>query len=219
MARFTSLVLLAAAAALPYAFATEQCADGEFYYHIKDCCAPHGGVSNPPSPPQGVNQCPTNGWYWAQDKGYCLPSHPQEPSSPPPQCGVNWSWNEGQSSCCSGGGTTTTPSSPGPSGNPHGRGNAHKRAVEKARRSILTCPDAMTACPIPGLTGPTGDFECIDPNAELESCGGCASTGEGQDCSKIEGVWNVGCERGSCAIYTCAHGYKLSVDGASCLKL
>ena len=169
-------------------------------YHIKGCCAPHGGVPNPPTPPQGVNQCPTNGWYWASDKGYCLPSHPQEPSGPPPQCGLNWSWNEGQSSCCEGGGsTTTTSSSPGPSGNAKARSNAHKRAAEKARRSVLTCPDAMTACPISGLAGPTGDFECIDPKAELESCGGCASTGEGQDCSKLEGVWNVGCEQGRCA--------------------
>ncbi|KZT74631.1 hypothetical protein DAEQUDRAFT_806982 [Daedalea quercina L-15889] len=221
MARFTSLLLLAAAT-LPFVFATssDDCADNEFFYDAKSCCAPQGGISNPPSPPQGENQCPTSGWYWHPEKECCLPKQPQTPSSPPPQCGGNWFWNEGSSTCCTGGSTTTS-TTPTPSANASKKRDniAHKRAVAKARRSVLTCPDDMYACPISGLTGPTGDFECIDPKAELESCGGCVSTGEGQDCTAIEGVWNVGCEQGHCAIYTCAQGYKLSTDGASCLKL
>lgn len=61
------------------------------------------------------------------------------------------------------------------------------------------CPMHMQACPIPGATGLTGEFECLDTMNELESCGGCASIGEGQDCSAIKGAWNVGCEQGRCA--------------------
>ncbi|EEB90295.1 hypothetical protein MPER_11515 [Moniliophthora perniciosa FA553] len=54
---------------------------------------------------------------------------------------------------------------------------------------------------------------------ELESCGGCASTGEGQDCTAIKGAWNVGCEQGRCAVYTCFAGYKRSADGGSCISI
>lgn len=57
----------------------------------------------------------------------------------------------------------------------------------------------LDACPIPGAHGLTGDFECLDTTNELESCGGCASIGEGQDCTLIEGAWNVACEQGICA--------------------
>jgi len=218
MARFTSLLLLAAAA-LPFAFAdSSQCADSEFFYDTKGCCLPHGGVPNPPTPPQGPNQCPTNNWYWHPGKECCVPMTPPK-STAPPQCGGSWLWNEGSSTCCEGGGSTTTTSTPAPSANPQKPPAHHKRAAAKARRSVLTCPDAMQACPISGLTGPTGDFECIDAKAELESCGGCVSTGEGQDCTAIEGVWNVGCEQGRCAVYTCAQGYKQSADGTSCIKL
>ncbi|KAH9835562.1 protein priA [Rhodofomes roseus] len=218
MARFTSLLLLAAAA-LPFVFATQsadQCADSEFFYEAKTCCVPHGGVSNAPPPPQGSSQCPSD-WYWDNTKACCLPPHPPTTT---PQCGGSWSWNHGSSTCCDGGGSTTT-TTPAPSANPvKSRSKpAHKRAATKARRSTFTCPDQLESCPISGLTGPTGDFECIDPQTELESCGGCASTGEGQDCTAIEGVWNVGCERGRCALYTCAQGYKLSADGTACEKL
>ncbi|KIY52742.1 hypothetical protein FISHEDRAFT_8917, partial [Fistulina hepatica ATCC 64428] len=54
---------------------------------------------------------------------------------------------------------------------------------------------------------------------DLESCGGCLSTGRGQDCSAIEGAWNVACEQGSCVVYTCTSGYRRSSDGSSCIAL
>ncbi len=56
----------------------------------------------------------------------------------------------------------------------------------------------MEACPLKGLTATSNDYECLDTDAELESCGGCASIGAGQDCTAIEGVWNVACTTGSC---------------------
>jgi hypothetical protein len=42
-------------------------------------------------------------------------------------------------------------------------------------------------------------YECIDFATELESCGGCASTGEGADCTSIPNAMSVGCESGVCA--------------------
>jgi hypothetical protein len=74
----------------------------------------------------------------------------------------------------------------------------------------------LSACPITSTSGPTTDFECLDVTNELESCGGCASIGRGQDCTAIEGAWNVGCEQGSCAVYSCAAGFKLAHNGTSC---
>jgi hypothetical protein len=103
-------------------------------------------------------------------------------------------------------------------------------------RSVQQCPLSLNACPISSVNGPTGDFECLDTTNELESCGGCASTDEGQDCTAIKGAWNVACVQGSCAgkysfpnrfesiltfflVYTCANGYKRSNDGKSCIPL
>ena len=57
----------------------------------------------------------------------------------------------------------------------------------------------LTACPIADAHGLTNDLECLDTANELESCGGCSSTGQGTDCTAIEGAWNVGCEQGVCA--------------------
>jgi hypothetical protein len=56
----------------------------------------------------------------------------------------------------------------------------------------------MTACPVVGPYGVLSDYECIDTDQELQSCGGCSSTGAGQDCTAIRGAWNVGCEYGHC---------------------
>ncbi|KAF9481421.1 hypothetical protein BDN70DRAFT_803632, partial [Pholiota conissans] len=52
---------------------------------------------------------------------------------------------------------------------------------------------------------------------ELEACGGCPALGQGQDCTKIKGAWNVGCEQGSCLVYTCAGGFRIAADGKSCI--
>ncbi|KDQ08475.1 hypothetical protein BOTBODRAFT_118637, partial [Botryobasidium botryosum FD-172 SS1] len=53
---------------------------------------------------------------------------------------------------------------------------------------------------------------------ELSSCGGCASTGRGQDCSEIANSWNVGCSSGTCVVYTCEAGYTPSLDRQSCVS-
>ncbi|KPV77186.1 uncharacterized protein RHOBADRAFT_8526, partial [Rhodotorula graminis WP1] len=51
----------------------------------------------------------------------------------------------------------------------------------------------------------------------LDSCGGCASTGEGMDCTKIRGVQGVGCEGGECRVFSCEAGWKPSLRGDKCV--
>jgi hypothetical protein len=75
----------------------------------------------------------------------------------------------------------------------------------------------LDACPIPTATGLSDDYECLDTSTELESCGGCASLGEGTDCTAIPHAWNVACNRGKCEVSSCAPGYKLSNVGAICV--
>ncbi|TFK57294.1 hypothetical protein OE88DRAFT_1650935 [Heliocybe sulcata] len=181
---------------------SSSCKSSEFWWEPKSCCLPHGGHPSPPSPPSG-NSCPSNGWYWHTGKSCCVP---KTPSPPAPSCPAGWSW---LSWLCS-----RSPSGPQPSGH-------HKRAVNKSR---TLCPTGLEACPVSSLSGlrglnATSDYECLDTTSELESCGGCASTGKGQDCTAIEGAWNVGCNKGACAVYSCAAGYKVGIDGQSCVAL
>jgi len=89
------------------------------------------------------------------------------------------------------------------------------------------------------LEGNEWAYECIDFANELESCGGCASAGEGQDCSAIPNAVSVGCEAGSCAgkwwrtrssgvgqgereceliiVYSCLDGF--AINGTSCVSV
>ncbi|KIP11959.1 hypothetical protein PHLGIDRAFT_82504 [Phlebiopsis gigantea 11061_1 CR5-6] len=189
---------------------SSDCQNGEFFFQLKSCCLPHGGHPNPPSPPSGTS-CPTNGWYWHSDKECCVPSTPQTPSSPPPQCTSGCNWNSGDLKCYPQPPTTTS-TPPKPSGYA-----GHKRHTKS--RAITLCPNSMTACPIKGLMDMSGDYECFDTENELTSCGGCASTGAGQDCTAINHAWNVACNAGQCQVYTCAEGFKPSPDGKSCLSL
>jgi len=77
-------------------------------------------------------------------------------------------------------------------GRPSGTTTSRWLAIGNAARNGVTA--ALSA-----QNGFTGDFECLDTINELESCGGCASINEGQDCTAIKGAWNVGCEHGRCA--------------------
>jgi hypothetical protein len=42
-------------------------------------------------------------------------------------------------------------------------------------------------------------YECVDLATELESCGGCVASGDGQDCTAIPNALSVGCEIGRCS--------------------
>ncbi|GAA5857591.1 hypothetical protein JCM8547_004285 [Rhodosporidiobolus lusitaniae] len=94
---------------------------------------------------------------------------------------------------------------------------AAKANVEYVKRQIqalpweqldsrLLCPVGETACPIfPRM----GTYECLDTNSELESCGGCLSKGDGEDCTAIKGAQGVTCQSGSCIVFTCQPGWEL----------
>lgn len=199
-------------------FLTEECR-----WEEKDCCLPVGGPPSPPPPPKDT-QCPPTSYYWEPKQGCCAPRNPPPKNPPPPQCPKNWEWNSSTHRCTY---SPPTPPSPPPSrpssvpgypgqggqgngqgsgyGNGHdnsGHGSSHgyrKRAAAKARTTL--CPTGLDACPISSLSA---DYECLDTSVELEACGGCPALGQGQDCTKIEGAWNIGCEQGSCLGACCA---------------
>lgn len=149
--------------------------------------------------------CPTSDgdWYWSNNKSCCLPK--TKPSAPTPTCSSGWSWDHSNSCCSGGGSSTTTSSNPGPSQKSHNKKRGH------ASRGSTLCPTGLDACPIKGALGLSSDYECIDTTQELESCGGCASTGAGQDCTAIEGAWNVACNAGACAGAFIPSSYTLAV--------
>ena len=77
-----------------------------------------------------------------------------------------------------------------------------------------TCAAGFTSCPVPNSAG----FECLNTLSTIESCGGCASLGQGTDCSAIEGVDSVSCRAGSCAVSSCAPGFSVAGNGTTCVK-
>ncbi|KAF8872139.1 hypothetical protein CPB84DRAFT_1818103 [Gymnopilus junonius] len=221
------IVLTVLAALAPLAASTSvgskgsnSCKSNEFWYEDRSCCLPNGGPTSPPNPPKG-SQCPPTSHYWDDKQACCVPRHQPPPDCPPPQCNKGWDWYSSLHQCKPTSTPSTTPSIPKPSSKPYGGNNNnnhysnnHKRTTHKARTSL--CPAGLDACPVSGLTG---DYECLDTSSELESCGGCTTLGQGQDCTAIKDAWNVGCDRGSCVVYTCAGGFKLSPDAKSCVPL
>jgi len=233
--RFGAIVLLLAST-LPFALATTKshpstkCKSHEFYFNAKKCCVPYGGTSPRPTPPKGKH-CPPLGWNWNEATKCCVPHAPINKKSPPPQCKVGWTWCSTTLSCEPKPTPVHKPHSPSPSASGHhgprpsASHNTHKqtrsehgkRAARSREHSL--CPVDSEACPIATASGLSGDIECIDTSSELESCGGCTSIGLGQDCTAIEGAWNVGCNRGKCEVLSCAEGYTLSASGQSCQLL
>ena len=177
-------------------------------YLEKKCCLPLGGPRSHHEPP-AHKQCPPNDWSWSEEHGHCVPHHPRPYHHPAPRCAKDWEWSFA-SFCCERSPHHPHPPQPKPSGVHHDGWKRVERSlpsgnVEEEKRSsrlsraLQLCPKGLRACPIAAPSGLTGDYECLDTTHELESCGGCASTGEGQDCTAIKGVWNVGCVEGRCA--------------------
>ncbi|KAK4054891.1 hypothetical protein OIV83_000815 [Microbotryomycetes sp. JL201] len=118
---------------------------------------------------------------------------------------------------------------------------SNRARVKKSKKPAGLCPAGERACPIAGsksflkarstdfhefrLTNtaaapsfPSGGFECLDTQYSIESCGGCASMGEGRNCLEISFVNGVGCDAGKCTIFSCQVGFKLSKDGTACIR-
>lgn len=68
------------------------------------------------------------------------------------------------------------------------------------------CPAALAACPVDAHST---DYECLDTQSDLQSCGGCATLDQGKDCTAIKGAKWMGCVKGQCEVYSCAKGFKL----------
>jgi len=64
-----------------------------------------------------------------------------------------------------------------------------------------------------GFGGKSVGWECVNTQADLESCGGCARPTEGGrvgvDCTAIVGANGVACVDGSCQVASCLRGFKL----------
>ncbi|ORY24460.1 hypothetical protein BCR39DRAFT_546691 [Naematelia encephala] len=100
------------------------------------------------------------------------------------------------------------------------------KVVKSRRRSLdsspFLCPKDLTACAIPGSNVWTGhNFECIDTQNDIESCGACADPipGQpmGQDCTAIQNTNRVACQQGACAVLSCQRGYEVDSTGTSCI--
>lgn len=86
----------------------------------------------------------------------------------------------------------------------------------EANRDNKLCPVGLAACPIQGRG--EGEYECLDSLNDLQSCGGCASMGTGQDCTAIKGARWMGCNVGKCEVYSCRAGWK-KVNGNECVQI
>ncbi|OCF37749.1 hypothetical protein I316_00876 [Kwoniella heveanensis BCC8398] len=96
---------------------------------------------------------------------------------------------------------------------------------EGARRKSF-CPAGLTSCNVQGVPDA---WECVDPSADLESCGGCThgdytqqglnGTATGVDCTSLPGVRMGGstCTNGKCEIFSCRRNWTLK-DGR-CVRL
>jgi len=210
-----TFLIVAVPSVLSTAVGSKGCAKNEFWYPPTACCLPFGGPSSPPPPPKDT-KCPSS-HYWGNKQGCCVPSNPPPKDGPPPQCPKHWDWRSTLRKCTH----TPTPPSPPPSvpsgHNGHKHNHNHKRSAHRNVPLTYLCPAGLDACPI--TSAQNSDYECLDTATELESCGGCTSLGSGRDCTAIRGAWNVGCEQGHCAVYTCAGGFERAPDGKSCVPL
>lgn len=63
------------------------------------------------------------------------------------------------------------------------------------KKRAQVCESGMTACPLPN--GRKG-FECVDTSSNVNSCGGCWATGEGEDCTVFDDMAEAQCIQGKC---------------------
>ncbi|TCD63411.1 Dihydroxyacetone synthase [Steccherinum ochraceum] len=94
-----------------------------------------------------------------------------------------------------------------------------KRDLEYAKRNSV-CKVGYTAC---GVFGKSQAWECVDTQSDLESCGGCTvpltfGSSRDVDCTAIQGVSDVSCVAGRCAVGRCLAGYTRSYDNSYCIR-
>ncbi|WRT64307.1 uncharacterized protein IL334_001239 [Kwoniella shivajii] len=92
-----------------------------------------------------------------------------------------------------------------------------------ASEDLSRCLAKQMACPISPMTDiqlekSTADtpYECVSPQEDLYSCGGCTTLGTGFDCTAIPGVLSVSCSVGLCNVHACEPAYTLTSDEQGC---
>ncbi|CED82505.1 hypothetical protein [Phaffia rhodozyma] len=180
----------------------QNCGDNNWWWGggdacgSKNRCVPITVPSSVAPPPDRRNHLCPFGWTWRSWNGIkvCSPRSPDTPScGGKPTCADTHSWHR-ETSCCV------------PKTSRWARAFSPTAAGEK---NDELCPNHLTSCPIAGASKDA--YECLDIQAELESCGGCVSMGQGQDCTTaIPHAKSVGCEQGKCKVYSCLSGFSLS---------
>ena len=154
--------------------------------------------------PDKTKSCPNN-YTWSFSRGHCVPKKPNDCTWQGPCVNPQHSWFPANK-WCAGSGPSQHKRSPRRSSSlPFG-------VIDSAR-----CPEGGVACPIGRSRSASALFECLQPDDDLESCGGCSSLGQGADCTAIAGARAVGCTAGLCEVYTCQRGFAVGHDGKSCV--
>ncbi|BGP44677.1 hypothetical protein JCM10450v2_000491 [Rhodotorula kratochvilovae] len=93
-------------------------------------------------------------------------------------------------------------------------------AAAAARTTGTSWSDLVRALagPLSAAEATRGGYECLDTGAEAESCGGCAASGEGEDCTLLPRARATGCEGGRCVVFACEGGWTPARDGRGCVK-
>lgn len=188
-----------------------KCTDQQTYQESTDSCQNRcaGGFNwswKEDSSTEGL--CCTTGWSCKQTR--CCPDDQIESNGQ--CCSVGSVWNTNSKSCIA----------------PSTHARSHKRSLsgqvsladqEALNLDIKLCPSMLSACPIKGAA--IGQYECIDSQTDIQSCGGCASLGKGTDCTAIPGVRFTGCSAGECEVYSCLKGYRMvkGLAGNKCVRI
>ncbi|GAA5827025.1 hypothetical protein JCM11251_002209 [Rhodosporidiobolus azoricus] len=179
-------------------------------------------------------ESPTSSTTSATPTSTTEPSPTAEPSATPTETSPSNGDDSSDSSSDSSGSSSdgVSPSLPSISARARAR-LLRQRSLSEPR---TLCPSGLTACPISGsssfrlaqssllaFAGPNSPlasgFECVDTAFEVESCGGCSTLGEGQNCLEIEGAKRVGCGEGRCVVFACSSGYKVDEAARKCVKV
>ncbi|WVQ63189.1 uncharacterized protein L199_001340 [Kwoniella botswanensis] len=225
---------------------TGKCHGGQWWHDRSGTCCDNDWQWNPPKGdcPKGKS-CP-KGWFWHKNLKKCLPTGPGSPEpgcgdwddhnqccgggNPGPSGKAGNNGGKGQSEHGHQGGKF-------PWGGKFNQADFEnwwsslsnhkgwKRDLTDGQQALsfpqndldkMYCPGDLHACTVPSALGGEWAYECVDFATELEACGGCIGSG-GQDCTQIPHALFVGCEIGSCAVYSCKQGFQ--ANGTSCVPV
>ncbi|KAK2459987.1 hypothetical protein APHAL10511_007993 [Amanita phalloides] len=100
-----------------------------------------------------------------------------------------------------------------------------KLEIKTLAQAKSNCKASESVCGIPGREG-SFDFECINIDNSLDSCGGCVAphpfVGQprpsGKDCSKISNAMEVECIERSCVVHRCKEGFQPNETRGACIR-